>query len=567
VPFTSAPVVPRQRAPEVPSPVQPTSTLLRVLTDAMVGDGAPAHRVWLPPLSTSEPLERLPVTGRLRVPVAVVDRPFEQRRDPLWLRLDGAAGHVAIVGAPQSGKSGLVRTLVTALALAHTPAEVTCYCLDFGGGSLSGLSTLPHVGAVVGRAAAEAVRRTVGDIAALLAVREREFGTAGIADVATARARGSLGAYGDVFLVVDGWATLRSDFDDLEPMLVDIATRGLSYGVHVVVTAVRWADVRPALRDLLASRLELRLGDPGDSQIGRKAAVAVPAGSPGRGLTLDSRHFLAAVTSEELIAKIANEWDGPRAPAVRELPLVVPFESLDHDVAGLALPIGLAASDLASVAVDFGSDPHLLIFGEPGSGKSSALRAIAASIVAGYRPEQARLVVVDYRRSMLGEIDGDHLIGYATADGPAVTLLDSVADYMRRRLPGPDVTPVQLRTRSWWTGPECFVLVDDYDLVAAGSNPLVGLLDLLSQAGDVGLHLIIARRSGGAARAMFEPILGRLRELATPGLVLSGDREEGALVGSVRPQSLPPGRCLLVDRRNGGRLVQLAYLAPAEAPV
>src|SRR5206468_2734166 len=50
--------------------------------------------------------------GRLTVPVALVDKPFEQRRDLLWADLSGAAGHAVVVGAPQSGKSTLLRTLV-----------------------------------------------------------------------------------------------------------------------------------------------------------------------------------------------------------------------------------------------------------------------------------------------------------------------------------------------------------------------------------------------------------------------------------------------------------------------
>jgi S-DNA-T family DNA segregation ATPase FtsK/SpoIIIE len=244
----------------------------------------------------------------------------------------------------------------------------------------------------------------------------------------------------------------------------------------------------------------------------------------------------------------------------------VPYAQLptDPDSDALTLPIGIAESDLRPVSIDFTADPHLLIFGEPGSGKSSTLRTLAAAIMARYSPERARLVVVDYRRAMLGEIDGDHLIGYATADGPAATLLGSVAEYMQRRLPGADVTPRELRARSWWSGPECFVLVDDYDLVASGTNPLLALLDYLSRANDIGLHVVVARRSGGAARALFEPVIARLRELATPGLILSGDREEGALVGTVRPRPLPPGRAVVVDRRDGARLVQLGYLAPLE---
>ena len=106
------------------------------------------------------------------------------------------------------------------------------------------------------------------------------------------------------------------------------------------------------------------------------------------------------------------------------------------------------------------------------------------------------------------------------------------------------------------------MLVDDYDLVAtAAAGPLLPLLEYLSQARDVGLHLILTRRAGGSARALYEPILQRLRELGMPGLVMSGEREEGALVGGVRPTPQPPGRGWLVTRRDGARLVQLAHLA------
>ncbi len=79
--------------------------------------------------------------------------------------------------------------------------------------------------------------------------------------------------FGDVFLVVDGWPTLRGEFEDLEPMVTDLATRGLSYGIHVVAAAPRWMDFRPAIRDLFGTRLELRLGDPTDSMVDRKAAA------------------------------------------------------------------------------------------------------------------------------------------------------------------------------------------------------------------------------------------------------------------------------------------------------
>ena len=128
--------------------------------------------------------------------------------------------------------------------------------------------------------------------------------------------------------------------------------------------------------------------------------------------------------------------------------------------------------------------------------------------------------MVDYRRTMLGYVPQEYLAGYAPA-GPALqAFLDDLRPVLQGRLPGPEVTPEQLRDRSWWSGPEIFVLVDDYDMVASPSgNPIAGLAEFLPQAKDVGLHLVVCRRTGGAARALFEPVIQRLRELGSPGIV------------------------------------------------
>jgi S-DNA-T family DNA segregation ATPase FtsK/SpoIIIE len=99
--------------------------------------------------------------------------------------------------------------------------------------------------------------------------------------------------------------------------------------------------------------------------------------------------------------------------------------------------------------------------------------------------------------------------------------------------------------------------VDDYDLVAGASNPLLPIVDLLPQARDIGLHLILARSAGGAGRAMFEPVVQRLREMGTPTLLMSASKDEGQLFG-IKPQALPAGRGYLVARRGAPRLVQTA---------
>jgi S-DNA-T family DNA segregation ATPase FtsK/SpoIIIE len=130
-------------------------------------------------------------------------------------------------------------------------------------------------------------------------------------------------------------------------------------------------------------------------------------------------------------------------------------------------------------------------------------------------------------------------------------------------MPDDHVTQQQLRTRSWWSGPEIYLVVDDYDLVAEGNgNPLAPLADFLPHAKDLGLHVVVARRSGGAARAMFDPVLARLRDGGCTGLMMSASPDEGTLLGSVRPSPLPAGRATMIARGEPGQLVQVAWSDP-----
>jgi S-DNA-T family DNA segregation ATPase FtsK/SpoIIIE len=574
-------------------------SLLDIMVERLEGRGKPAHQVWLPPLKEPVTLDQLlpalapgperglaaqhpELSGTLRAIVGVVDRPLEQRREPLTLDLSGGAGHVVVVGGPQSGKSTTMRSLVASLALTHTPREVQFYCLDFGGGTFAGMRGLPHIGGVATRQDAGAVRRTVAELRQLLAGRERRFEVNGIDSMTTyrrLRREGQFGddPYGDVFLVVDGWLTLRNDFEDLEDGVTDLAARGLSYGIHVLGSCARWFDLRPSIRDLFGSRLELRLGDPTDSFVDRKAALNVPATEPGRGITQSKHQMLVALpridglpVTEDLgegvgrmVAAVRDAWLGSGAPPVRMLPATVPYEDLPAGRNDRGFAVGIAEQDLGPVYVDFSADPHFLLFGESESGKTNFLRSMARRIVEAYSPSEARIVLVDHRRSLLEVVGQEYLVGYGTSGTVTQGLMEEVAAAMEARLPGPDVTAEQLRNRSWWQGMELFVLVDDYDLVSTSSgDPLSPLLPYLPQARDIGLHLLLARRSGGASRAMYLPLLMGLREVGSPGLMLSGDREEGPLLGNVRPQSLPPGRGWLVNRRGDAQLIQAAWLPP-----
>ena len=578
--FTAAPMGAATDHACGPDPAVPHRTLFDTVLAALAGHGPLAHQVWLPPLADAPTLDavivELGTTADLTVPIGVVDRTVEQRRTPMVVDLSGAAGNVAVVGAPQSGKSTAVRTLVTALALAHDARRVQLYCVDFGGGALAPLAALPQVGSVAGRLEVDLVRRTVTEVAAVLRRREKLFRDLGVESIVDYRRRladadvksvpivDGADPAGDVFLVIDGWNVLRQEVEGLESVVTAIAAEGLSFGVHVVLTASRWADIRPALKDQIGTRIELRLGDPADSDIDRKRSQQVPQGVPGRGLAPDGMPLVIAIPRiDSATLRACGEL---RAPAIRLLPALVAHADLVRTArsVGHGLLIGIDEARLSPIALDFTAHQHLLILGDPNCGKTAVLRTLCHGLVGAATGWEALLFVVDPRRGLLGEIAADRLAGYAASPAAVAGQLSDLMVTLRDRLPGPQISADQLRARSWWSGPEVYVVVDDYDLVAvAPGNPLTPLLELLPHAGDIGLHLVIARRSGGAARALYEPVLAALRDLGAMGLQMSGSGDEGPLLGAMRPRPLPPGRAVLITRSGGEQVIQVAWRDPA----
>ena len=619
LPFTVAPVITREALGEEEEVDQNQEIVLAgdevwadmsemdIAVAKMKGKGYPAHQVWLPPLEIPDTFATLMPdlapdpelgfisrawreSGVLRVPLGTVDLPLEQRRETLVLDLSGAGGNFALVGGPQTGKSTALRTIVQALSLTYTPQEVQFYVMDFGGGTFAGFAGAPHVAGVATRDTEEVRTRMLAEIAAIMDDRERYFRAHGIDSMDTYR-RGRLAGtyddgYGDVFLVIDGWGALRSEFDGLDREVTTMMSRGLSLGVHLVISAARWMDIRAEAQDIFGSRLELHTANPKESIVNREGAARIPKGRPGRGIDMAGHEMMIGLPRADAeqdpstvsqgvaytVNKIRECLVAGEGPKLRLLPQRITLAEIlsqlpDQQIlprGGGDMVLGVEESRLGPLLFNTRAESHLYLFGDGKTGKTSFLRSIISEVTRLYSPNEAKILAIDMRRSLLGAIPDEYSLRYLTNHAEAMKQLRDLAKFLRTRLPGSDVTAEQIRERTWWSGPEVWILVDDYDLVATSSgNPLMELIDLLPQAGDIGLHVIITRRMGGASRAAYEKVLQMMNDLAVTGILLSGNPSEGAIINGVKPKRAIAGRAQVVHRELGVVAAQLTWTPPA----
>ena len=330
---------------------------------------------WLPPLSGKLTVADLATGEGWPVPIGRRDLPALQRQEE-WTWDAQREGHLAIVGAPRTGRSSALLTVATQLATRLSPNEVHLYAVHTG--AMSALDSLPHVGASVRCDDLPRLARLLGMLH-----------DAPAADGAPLR-----------ILVVDDWDRIGEELDRaraglLRDRLAALLRHGPRERIAVCLTGGR-SLLSGALGQLVPRRLLLLPADPVDlAMAGLSSAAVAQHPTPGRAvdLTDGAEVQLAAVVeepSEERRTAYLREIGGAMPVAEsgrgpRRVPLLPAAVSLgaDHARTGF-IPVGTDGEEVVGFEPERG-ERRVAVLGPRGSGRTTALRTIAAGLAAAGR--------------------------------------------------------------------------------------------------------------------------------------------------------------------------------------
>lgn len=387
--------------------------------------------------------------------------------------------HAVIGGMTGSGKSELLVSWLLAIAALNPPTAVCFLLVDFkGGASFAPVAALPHVVGLVTDLDERSAHRALQSLSAEIRHRERAVAAAGVR---------SIGEPGlelpRLIIVVDEFAALVGGFHELHELFADLAARGRSLGIHLILCTQRPAGVvRDSVLANVPLRLSLRVNNRADSTavVGTDAAAQLPAAPPGRAiLAIDGADPLpvqVALATPDDARQIIERYRGaplPRRPWRDDLPNSLDPSALERVVDGY--PFGLL--DLPdeqrqeTAAWRPSTSGSLFVIGAGGSGKSCAVAAIRAAAVDS------------------GEV--------------AVTLVPA---QIERAWDLVAKTVVELRRG---TIAPLLLLFDDIDALLGlfgdeHQQPFVDLLlELLRSGAAAGVHLVLtARRTAGQVQAL-----------------------------------------------------------------
>ncbi|HET8930857.1 MAG TPA: FtsK/SpoIIIE domain-containing protein [Acidimicrobiales bacterium] len=207
---------------------------------------------------------------------------------PLTLDLRTQGPHALVGGTTGSGKSEFLQSWVMGLATMHSPNRVTFLFVDYkGGAAFSECVKLPHTVGLVTDLTMHLVHRALRSLDAELRYREHILNAKKAKDVLELEARGDPECPPSLLIVVDEFAALVGEVPEFVDGVVNVAQRGRSLGLHLILATQRPAGViKDNLRANTNLRVALRMADETDSDdvIGSKLAATFDPSIPGRGV-------------------------------------------------------------------------------------------------------------------------------------------------------------------------------------------------------------------------------------------------------------------------------------------
>jgi S-DNA-T family DNA segregation ATPase FtsK/SpoIIIE len=364
------------------------------------------------------------------------------------LRADGPHGLVA--GMTGAGKSELLQTLIASLAVAHPPNRLAFLLVDYkGGAAFKDCVRLSHTVGLVTDLDAHLTQRALASLNAELQRRERILRDAGAKDLADMERRLPEEAPPSLLIVIDEFATLAKEVPDFVDGIVDVAQRGRSLGVHLLLATQRPGGVvSENIRANTNLRIALRVNEAGESSdvIGAPDAGRIPRDRPGRAyartghseLTELQTAYVGAVTmhatpearvvvrpfgfdtrgeaaqpgeetGETDLARLVDAAqeaaarsgiEQPPSPWLPPLEPVLPLRRLappdDAGVAALGLVDEPQRQLQRQLIVDLEQEGSLLVYGASGAGKTTFLRTLALSLAERASPDELHLYGLDF---------------------------------------------------------------------------------------------------------------------------------------------------------------------------
>lgn len=297
---------------------------------------------------------------------ASIDGPFA-----IDLRNDGPHGLVA--GTTGSGKSELLQTIVASLAVANRPDEMNFVLVDYkGGAAFKDCVDLPHTVGMVTDLDTHQVERALESLGAELRTREHALAEVGAKDLEDYQdLQAKRAASGDaipslprLLIVIDEFASLARELPDFVKGLVNIAQRGRSLGIHLVLATQRPGGVvSPEIRANTNLRIALRVTDQSESQdvIGANDAARIAKTTPGRAYVRLGAASLLPFQSGRVGGRRPGTDDQEARPAlVRELTFASYSEPAPRPAAVEAAASDVEVTDLSVLVASIGDATRAL---------------------------------------------------------------------------------------------------------------------------------------------------------------------------------------------------------------